>query len=94
MVNAPLTLETVMEGVSMGTIRNRISEIMGRKRMSITDLMRVTGISYGTAWALYHGTSKFISFDVIAKLCDGLGVDVGELFEYVPVDASENGDSR
>lgn len=77
----------------MGTIRNRVSEIMGRRRMSITDLMHATGLSYGTAWAIYHDKNKFVSFDVIAKLCEGLGVEVGELFEFVPNGASD-GDAR
>jgi putative transcriptional regulator len=90
-----LLLPEIMEEVPMGTVQSRVSEILGRRRMSITDLMRIADISYGTAWALYHGKQKSISFEVLAKLCENLEVEIGDLFVYIPdEDAPQNGDSQ
>jgi putative transcriptional regulator len=65
-------------------IENRVSELLGRRRESIADLARATGISYPACHALYHGSSKSISFDVMEKLCAYFGCQPGELFVYVP----------
>lgn len=72
------------------TIENRISELLGRRRESISDLARGAGISYAAAHALYHGTSKAISMEMLDKLCSYFGVQPGELFVYAP-DEGEKG---
>jgi putative transcriptional regulator len=65
-------------------IENRISELLGRRRESISDLSRGAGISYAAAHALYHGTSKAISMEMLEKLCRYFGVQPGDLFVYWP----------
>ena len=67
----------------MARIENKISEIMGRKRMKISELSRQTGLSYPAAYSLWKGTTKSISFDTMARLCEVLDVHPGELFVYV-----------
>lgn len=63
-------------------IENRISELLGRRRESITDLARGAGISYAAAHALYHGTTRAISLDVLDKLCGYFDVQPGDLLFY------------
>jgi len=65
-------------------IENRVSELLGRRRESITDLARGAGISYTAAHALYHGTTKSISMETMEKLCGYFGVQPGDLFVYKP----------
>ena len=79
-------------GGKVDKIHNRVSEIMGRKRMKITDLRNKAGIAYGTAYALFSGKAKGIQFDTLAKLCRALDCQVGELFEFVP-NGKESGDA-
>ena len=80
-----------MIAVARGTIINRVSEMMGRRRMNIKELEIAAGISYQTAWDIYHDRTKRIDFATIAGLCDALQADVGDLFQYAP--SKDDGDS-
>jgi putative transcriptional regulator len=70
--------------MASGTIRNRVSELMGRNRMSIADVMRETGLSYQTVWALYHDKTSRIEFKTLLRLCEVFNAQVGDIFEYIP----------
>lgn len=72
----------------MFVIENRVSELLGRRRESIADLARATGISYPACHALYHATSSSVSFDVMERLCAHFGCQPGDLFVYVPEPAT------
>jgi putative transcriptional regulator len=65
-------------------IDSRVSEILGRRRESITDMARGARLSYAAAHALYHGTSKMITFETLDKLCRYFDLQPGDLFMYVP----------
>jgi putative transcriptional regulator len=67
-------------------IENRVSELLGRRRESITDLSHGADISYAAAHALYHGATKSISMGTLDKLCRYLGVQPGDLLVYVAVE--------
>lgn len=77
--------------VAQGTIQNKVSELMGRHRMSITNLAKSANISYQTAYSLYHNRTNRIDFETLAGLCEALKVDVGEIFCYAP-EKHKNGD--
>jgi putative transcriptional regulator len=64
-------------------IRNRVSRAMGERRLKIVDVARLSGLSYQTVWDLYHGKAQRIDLGTLDKLCRALGVQVGDLFEYV-----------
>jgi putative transcriptional regulator len=74
----------------VGVIENRLSEILGRKRMNVSELARGAGISRSAAHKLYHDTG--VSFDraVLAKVCGFLGVQVSDLLVYVPTDRQQD----
>jgi len=64
-------------------IRCKLSRILGEKRMHILDLQRQSGVSYTTLSSLYHEKTSRIDFNTIDAICRALGVQVGELLEYV-----------
>lgn len=65
-------------------IENRVSTLMGTRRIGITDLARETGIAYNTAYSLYRGTGRRVDFDTLNKLCRYFGVEVCDILVYVP----------
>lgn len=64
-------------------IKNNLSEILGRKRIKMSELQSSTGLSYSTINDLYHNKTKSINFDTIDKLCKALDCNTQELLEYV-----------
>lgn len=47
-------------------------------------LSQRTGIAYGSCHALWNGEPKFIALETLERLCKGLKVRPGQLFEYEP----------
>ena len=70
-------------------IINKLSEILGRKKLKIVDVINETGVTRPTLTSLYYGNGKGISFDVLNKLCGYLSVTPGELFAYYDIDVAE-----
>jgi putative transcriptional regulator len=62
-------------------IENKLSEVMGRKRLKISDVITSTGLSRNTVAELYHGRAKRIDLDTLDKLCVALECEVGEILE-------------
>jgi DNA-binding Xre family transcriptional regulator len=58
----------------------RIAEAQG---LTISALAARTGIAYGTARSLWLEHTVRVDFDTLVKLCCGLKVGVGDLFEVV-----------
>ncbi len=68
----------------------KLSEILGRKRLKISDVIRDTGITRPTLTSLYYGKSAGISFETLDKLCKYLSkyspVSVNDLFVFYDID--------
>jgi putative transcriptional regulator len=60
-----------------------LPEVLKRKKWSRYRLQKVSGISYPTLHALFHGTSKAYSADVLDRLCDALKCEPGDLLKRV-----------
>lgn len=71
-------------------IVNRLPLLLAEKRLKVADAVRETGISKTTLHKIYNDQSTRIDFDTIDKLCEYLDVKVGDIFEYVPNEKSEN----
>ena len=67
-----------------GVIINRLSRLMGERRVSIQELARQTGVSYSTLHDFYHDRLKRFDGEVLDRLCRALGCTVGDILEYVP----------
>lgn len=66
----------------MATIVNKVSVMIGTRRMTVADVAKKAGISYEAVRRLYDGSAKRVDFDTLAKLCDVLNCGVGDLLEY------------
>ena len=64
-------------------IKNKLSEIMGKNRIRIAELARISGISQNTLIKIYYEKTKGIDFTTLDKLCCALKCNISELFEYV-----------
>lgn len=65
-------------------IINKLSEILGRKRIRMSELQKMTGLSQTAIINLYYDKTKSVSFETINKICNALEISVGELFEHIP----------
>lgn len=63
-------------------ITNKLSEIMGRNRQKISDVIDGTGLARNTVAELYHGRVKRVDIETLDKLCSHFGVGVGDILEY------------
>lgn len=65
-------------------IRNKLSEMLGRRRMSIAELTRRAGISYPAARNFYADQTRRYDASVLERICAALDCQPGDLLEYVP----------
>ncbi|BAW91780.1 helix-turn-helix domain-containing protein [Staphylococcus capitis] len=61
-------------------MRNNLSMIMGKKRVTATKLSEDTGVSRTTIHELYHEKQINPSFSTVLKLCKALDVTLNEFF--------------
>ena len=77
----------------MGVYRmivNHLPTLLAERRLKVADAVRATGVSKTTLYKIYDDQSSRIDFDTIDKLCEYLGVGVGDLFEHVIEVEAEN----
>lgn len=55
---------------------------MGEKRISITQLSKISKISRTTLTSLYFDRTSGIKFDTLDKICKSLNCDVSDIFEF------------
>lgn len=65
-------------------IVNRLSRILGERRMSIRELQRRTGLAYVTVYNLYSDKSTRVDFETLDKICRVLEIQPGDILEYAP----------
>ncbi len=65
-------------------IINKLSEIMGKKRINKAELSRGTGISYSAIKNLYSDKTSAIEFDTLNKLCNFLECTPNDILEFKP----------
>lgn len=70
-------------------LTNRLSRLMGERRVTVQEVARATGMSRTTLHDLYHDRSKRIDFATLDKLCNYFGVDTQQILEWQPDPRSE-----
>lgn len=66
-------------------IVNKLSEVMGKKRLKIKDVIEKSGLSRNTITDLYYDKSKMVLFDTLDRLCGALDCQsLSEILEYIP----------
>ncbi len=69
-------------------IKNNLSELLGKRRMKMSELADMTGLNRNTVLNLYHDRSTRIEFQVLDKICVALDIQPGDLLERVPDEES------
>ncbi|MCH4985342.1 helix-turn-helix domain-containing protein [Macrococcoides goetzii] len=62
-------------------IRNKLSDLMGERRLKISRLSLETGIARSTLTPIYYNQSEMIKLDTINKLCIYFGISACDFFE-------------
>ena len=57
---------------------------MGEKRIKLSEMQKLTGLSINTIRRLYYDSTNTVSFNTIEKLCKALECTTQELLEYIP----------
>lgn len=70
-------------------INIRVSELMGRQKLTKKALSQLTGIRPNTISALWLGTAKRLEIDQINKLCSVFNCQPGDILEYFPDENDE-----
>lgn len=65
-------------------VRCHLSTLMGRDKLRISDVSRLTGLNRSTVGSLYKETATRLDVAAIDALCRLFRCEVGDLFEYVP----------
>ena len=63
-------------------IINHLSEIMGRKRLTVTDVVAGTGLAINTVSGLYHDKVKRLDLETLDRLCTFLEVGISDVLEH------------
>ncbi|MDR1168675.1 MAG: helix-turn-helix transcriptional regulator [Heliobacteriaceae bacterium] len=64
-------------------IKNKLSAFMGEKRINISEVARITGLSYTTVYKLYNDNTSGVDFYTLDRLCWALECRIPDLFEYI-----------
>lgn len=64
-------------------IRCHLSTLMGREKLRISDVARLTGLNRSTITSLYRETATRVDLPAIDALCATFGCKVGDLLEFV-----------
>ena len=64
-------------------IKIKVSDMLGRRKMTQKTLSEKTGIRPATISALYHETIKRVEINQLDEMCNALNCQPSDLFEYI-----------
>ena len=64
-------------------IKIKVSDFMGKHKLTIKKLAEETSLSKPTIASLYHEKTQRVDFDTIEKLCKYFNCKIEDLFEYI-----------
>src|SRR3972149_5201027 len=70
--------------VHMGTMKTRLGVLRAERHLSQRRLAAMAGVRPDTVSSLERGKSTGIQFDTLARICEALECEPGELFELEP----------
>lgn len=56
---------------------------MGEKRIKMSELSRMSGLTYETIFKLYHNKTKGVDFVTLNKICSALECDISDIFNFI-----------
>lgn len=72
-----------------GDIIFNIDVMLAKRKMSVTELADKVGITVTNMSILKTGKAKAIKVSTLAKLCDALDCQPGDILEYKPLEESK-----
>ncbi len=69
-----------------GEIIFNIDVMLAKRKMSVTELSERVGITISNMSILKNGKAKALKISTLAKLCEALDCQPGDLLEYKPGD--------
>lgn len=66
----------------MGNIVFNIDVMLAKRKMSVTELAERVGITLANMSILKNGKAKAVKVTTLAKLCDALDCEIGDILEY------------
>lgn len=70
-------------------LRCHLSTLMGRDKLRISDVSKLTGLNRSTVTSLYRESATRVELPAVESLCRLFGCSVGELFEFIPDTSQE-----
>ena len=67
-----------------GEIIFNIDVMLAKRKMSVTELAERVGITIANISVLKNGKAKAVKMSTLAKLCEALDCQPGDLMEYAP----------
>lgn len=74
---------------TVNAIRNRILELSGERNLTINKLETISALPPSSVKNILYGKSCDPKIGTIKKLCDGLGITLGEFFSTREFDELE-----
>lgn len=71
------------------TVASRFEEICRRRNIRYNELATLSGVTPSTVYSMLDPRRRDVSIVTIKKLCDGLGITLGEFFSAPSFDALE-----
>ena len=62
-------------------IKNKLSTLMGAKRIKIYELQKISGLSRSTITRLYYEQTNTVSLHTLEAICKSLDCTLNDLFE-------------
>ncbi|MBQ8133659.1 MAG: helix-turn-helix transcriptional regulator [Clostridia bacterium] len=69
-----------------GNIIINIDVMLAKRKMSVTELSERVGITLPNISVLKNGRAKAIKISTLAKLCEALNCQPGDILEYRPAE--------
>ena len=70
-------------------VKNRVIEPCRERGLSLNRLGMISGVSQSTINNIVSGRNRSTTVTTVKKLCDGLGITLGEFFSTKEFDALE-----
>lgn len=68
--------------MASGTVRLKVPEILDERKITTADFAQRAGMTYNQALAIRRGVYTRIDLSTIARICEALNLEPGELFEF------------